>query len=1356
MGRIKKAAGPKHEVTVVRLTDSKPTEIANESPQSLAIAEFVTKAVILPVAHLPAHLQSFPRRWPFPRGDLYHWIPLLNRFDLILEQFNREYGLQDGPQSKPFARVLLEKGVAEEGKSGTTETTSQEELDSLGFAPDGDKYLAQSMLLFSHVLMESCGNRSLYSSSDRLGDLLNTTDLSLLADALQLAIRLAQRYHASRQRGTNASQHLNNALLASHFNIDLEKVQRLANPFSKSAPPKNADPRSSTNGLPAVKGKERARSSSQVQVSYSVQPSNLVAIASEQLPKFNGSAGKKTPTSPALDKSAWDDWGSVQLKYYQPPPTSAEGVKTTTPTTPTPARRPSNLSRQSRLSNTDDSAEPPSIASASKTDEANQGGMKSMELSQALISSTPILSILTDALPNLPKDAQYELLARLRVANAMTKSPSTRQELLIVRLLALTNLAYIYPDSTFQQKILQQDSDEPRRLQLAYQLAELLQPPGNGGSGIPLRLQTVALEALESLTKHKSRTTDVCAALNINVNHGVLLQTLKKAAANMATEDPTEDHYDADREEWREALFSLLEALPSTSPKTGETLVAAGLFDILIEMLNIRTVKAERHHYKVLTFLNTIVYTVRDAFQTFANAKGLDTISDLVAFEVSSSMDRATEGQGIPAEYRNQVIDYQIPYFQQQTIRWLFKFVNHMMSHGGGNFDRLLRNLIDSAPLLGALKTVIIHSKVFGSSVWSGAVNILSSFIHNEPTSYGIIAEAGLSKGFLEAVSSEPIKDPKDVKENQDTHVPAVDSGDATTSDTTRSTLTPAKQLTGKELEVPPSPSRNYPLAQGILPATDAIVTIPQAFGAICLNNAGLNLFLHSPALDRFFEIFESPEHIKAMTTESELPRLLGTSFDELVRHYPQLKDPVMQSIMLMIRRVYVLCKARADGQGLGAKLWIDKGAGKPQVAGGSWGPTGDDPKRQDSDVVMDDVDAASQTQPVFPDFDQQTVDTKSDEQTATYIGVAMKFLGGFFENTNVCSAFADAGGVAAVLDFASLPSLQYDFNNGPASHEVARVIHMLVEQKPHLVMPSLLHRTQAAIDVLEPLCNNADGSAYFAKYTTTDETIPEDIDNSPHNGTRIVKHLVFVHTFCNILYEVFSSPIFNTRSSHTIFTQVNLTDMYVKLVKSFGKLHRTCVWEDILLQNALSDSWKEATKVKGYGSGSQEADEIFGLTSRDEALLESDEAQQHGVSSSASHSEVTDAESAASNNQKRRQSSVRKDESLPQFHNVRALRYLLSQIPASITPFLQGLGKALIAKRRPDTYARQSAYMVADAVSDAILEQLRFGAPKDSTNAKDRQSYWIVILTSLGQLLIEGKLLASKKNRHSVQAHIL
>ncbi|KAL8872238.1 MAG: hypothetical protein Q9174_002099 [Haloplaca sp. 1 TL-2023] len=1328
MGRIKKAAGPKHEATV-----------------SPAIAEFVTIGASLPVAQLPAHLHSFPILWPFPRGDLYHWIPLLNRFDTILERFCQEYGLQNGPQNKPFGRILLETGVVEEGKSGVDPKTSTEGLDKLGFAPDGDKELAAAILSFSRVLLENCGNRSLYSSSDRLGGILNTVDLSLLASALQLATRLAQRYHASKQRGNTASQHLNNALLASHYNIDLEKVQHLANPFSKPTRSAKLERQASSSRLSGSKAKEKA-SVSQAPRPSSIHPADLMAIASQQTPTANGLVSKRDSRVPDQATSPWSEWGNVQMRYYQAPSSSQDGEKTTSPTTPTPTRRPSNLSRVSRPSTSEESEEVPSTSSTSKNEEASQGGMKSLEIPSSKFSSASPISILNDNLAALPKDAQYELLARIRVADAMTTSLSTRQELLTVRLLALTNLAYVYPDTTFQQKVLQPDSDEPRRLQLTYQLADLLQPPRNGDPDIPLHLQTVALGTLESLTKHKSRAPDVSAALNINVNHGILLQTLKKATKDLASEDETSKDHDAQHTDWCNALFSLLDALPNSSPRTSDTLIAAGLFDVLVDMLRLRTDKAERYHYKVLTFLNTIVYTVRDAFQTLANAKGLDTISDLLDYEVKSSLERANVGEGISKALRNQVVDYRIPYFQQQTLRWIFKFVNHMMSHGGGTFDRLLRNLIDSPQLLGALKTVIVKPKMFGASIWSGAVNVLSSFIHNEPTSYGIIAEAGLSKGFLESVSAQSIQKPEPDNTEKDAASP---SGEDQAQSTAQASTSEALEEFEERVFSLRSQDRVGPLAQGILPAGDAILVIPQAFGAICLNNSGLNLFLRSSAMSTFFEVFESPEHLKSMSGESDLPRALGNSFDELVRHYPQLKAPVMQSVLLMIERVFALCRSRASKQALGAKLWIDAGDGKPKIAGGidalgsecHPGAQSRIPMREIGDVTMEDADG-DQGSTSAVDFDRLTTDATADETTASYVGTVMKFLCGFFENTNICASFVSAHGVEPLLEYTTLPSLQYDFNNQYASQEMSRVIHMLVESKPHIVMPSLVRRTQVAVDVLEPLCDQRDGLPYFAKYTIPNQATTEITDGScdDDDGTLIVQNLVAVHTLCNILFEAFSPPIYNSRTSHTVFTQVNLTDMYVTLIKSLGRLHRVCVWEEILLQKAMPETWKEATKVKGYGMGSQEADDVFGLISRDESALEGDETQQGAVVNGNGGADTGHGSPGGSNKTKRRQSSIRKDESTPQFQNVRVLRYLLSQLPSSIVPFFQGLGKALIAKRRPDTYARQSAYMIADAMSTATLEQLKFEVPRETSSAKDRYSYWIVILTSISQLLIEGK----------------
>lgn len=1286
--------------------------------QSPAISAFVFKASVLPLAQLPGHLKSFPQRWPLPRGDLYHWIPLLNRFDDILENFNREYDLEAGPQSRPFGRGLLAKGVAEESKSSTVTSTSETDLDSLGLESDGDRVLVETLLEFSKSLLENCGNRSLYNSSERLGALLNTTSLSLLSSTLQLAIRLAQRYHASRQRGAG-NQHLNNALLASHYNIDLEKVQKLANTFVKTPLPRHELAQTPTT----AKGKGKAQAS--LRTLGSTGGNDLLALV-QNPPLTNGSVKSHAPSNQHLVDA--EDWGSVLLNYYQPATAKNED---SAPMTPTPSRRASGLSRPSQLSSTEDTEESSPAAHLGKSTEATTAGMKHLEIPHSKVASTPVEDILKEQSDAIPNDSRYDFLSKLRVAHAMTTSLATRQEMVKIRLLAITNLTYIYPEFTLQQKIFTPDSDEPRNLQLAYQLAELVHSSNNQRSGVPVPLQTVALGTLEALSKHKPKASDICAALTININHGILFSLLQRAVDDMGKEDT--DELDVEKEEWREAVFSLLDALPASSPRTGETLMAAGLLEILIEVLNLRTKRAERNHPKVLTFLNTFIYTVRDAFQNLANAKGLDTISDLIAYEVQSSAERATEDGGLSMEYRNQVTDYQIPFYQQQTLRMLFKIINHMMSHSTGNFDRLLRNLIDSPQLLAGLRTVITNPKIFGSSVWSGAVNIMSSFIHNEPTSYAVISEAGLSKGLLDSMRS-PALPVGEVNDSADGPEDRAQEGgqEQGLPDANADTETLMKYFL---LELPKTQAtrpEDYVLANGILPATDAIVTVPQAFGAICLNNSGMSLFRKSSALEHFFEIFESSDHVKALSSEMDLARLLGSSFDELVRHHPDLKMLVLSAILRMINRVIDLCKARGDKPGYGAKLWVETEKG---------------------DLLEADFRASSSTSQAItsPEDVENAMDEKNGPNSPTFIEICMKFLSGFFENHPHCSLFVEAGGATKIRELATLPGLPYDFNNTTASHEIAGILHRCAEQNPHLVLPGLLQQTQITADTLKPLLDYSKDGGYFEKYTT-----PRDPNIGPvecETGSSIVSSLVQIQTLCNIWIEVFSPPHFNSRSSHTPFSQVNLVDYYKSVIKCLGLLHRVCVWEEILLQKRIPESWTKATQIKGYGMGSAEADEIFGfLSNQDE--------EPEGLNGD---STMIDSEEQSSSNgtinglseKRSKRLSISTDKRTAAFKNTRTLRYLLSQIPSCIVPFLQGLGKALVGKRRAgpsDLYPRQSAHMVAESMSDAILDQLQYEAPKNYTSVKDRYAYWIVILTSISQLVIEGWLLSP--HLHIVKAY--
>ncbi|KAI9321545.1 hypothetical protein BX666DRAFT_1903406 [Dichotomocladium elegans] len=120
--------------------------------------------------------------WPYPRGDLFHWVQVLNRFDSILQRIVEEYDLQH-IQSREF-------------ESGT-------------------KSLLLAIADVSRTLFEYCTNRNIYNSYEHMNALINTTDIDVLVSILRFMLRPAQR--------TN-----NPRAVRSAFVIPQEKITELA------------------------------------------------------------------------------------------------------------------------------------------------------------------------------------------------------------------------------------------------------------------------------------------------------------------------------------------------------------------------------------------------------------------------------------------------------------------------------------------------------------------------------------------------------------------------------------------------------------------------------------------------------------------------------------------------------------------------------------------------------------------------------------------------------------------------------------------------------------------------------------------------------------------------------------------------------------------------------------------------------------------------------------------------------------------------------------------------------------------------------------------------------------------------
>ncbi|KAF4459560.1 e3 ubiquitin- ligase huwe1 [Fusarium albosuccineum] len=1297
---------------------TKPMQQKHKETLSPWLKSYVETASTTPLPLLPQQLASFPSRWPFGRGDLYHWIPLLNRFDSLLDCFCATYKLNEGPQPREFeCDVLLNQD--KESTFNSERQWSMKELADLGFPSDGDRQLIEVVLRFTRMLLEHCGNRSIYASSAHLNDLLNTTSLTVLIATLEVGSELAQRYQASVKRIGNASRQISTALLANHYNIDLDRVQQLALPFVKTPIISLSEPVSShTPG--SAKGKERVQGSSSKAVT-SMHANDLVALASS-------------------DDKRWNGWGDVKVSYYpqntQQDFVGADTGRSTMPSTPTPLRRSSTMTSQQHQTprgrnQFGEDSSPLGPRTPGMADESAAAGPKTFEVLQSVVASTPVYDLVSRCPADLPPTSKYEAFHRVRVSKALLGSRESRQQLLAVRLLAITNLAYIHSESNFLEKVLRQDVDETRRFQLVYQLAELIHPTAHGNLDVPLWLQAVALALLEAVSSFHARCQDVLSALNANVNHGILLYVIRKAVAGMKEEnDSDKGNQVTEMDEWRNNLFSLTLHL-SMATRVGSEMVSAGLMEILVEILNIRSGVAQRNHSMVLAFLDGLIWTYQNAFTAFFNAKGLDAVAQLVVDTVKEAQTLHKSGEGVTKGQQSGAVDYEIPYYQQQTLKWLLKFVHHIMSNSysySGNTDRLLRNLADKSDLLGSLREIMEDKKSFGSVVWTNSVTILSDFINNDPTSFAAISESGMIKTYLEAITGKPL--PSYALEEQkagEKEEDDPDSPDSTVSSIVERDSRPHPPTEDSLRQMP-----RESLASGILPSTDAITVVPQVLNSISLNNAGMKMVVASRAFDSFLEIFESPAHVRCMEVDTDLANNVGASFDELARHHPPLRTAISNAVIDMVARVRFLGIEKARTAGWGARmLLIDPEGNTVSVdEKADFLPSGTSSEKAPGDNVSGDADvdmsdAVASSDPLSESRGGSGPDSPKHSITP-YIFALGYFLSSYMGNSVLKSNFVEAGGLELLLDICESPSLPTNFGDSLASRIYSQVVSQLVEFSAIRGLPSVLRRAQSAIDTLQPLATKTDAlPPYFAPFLVPDlKTAPDDQEAAEviKNGTKMIKALLNAQSFIKIISDSFAT----SRSNVLQFYPVNVYDYYLNLIRSIGPLLRGVLAEEAGELNVVPQHWsfrRHASSPEGASTGNNPEPEADENTSLPDMLNSTSQFQPKKGSDDSSPTRPTEEEQAS-----------------PRFQNYETLRLLLHPMIPTTFPLFQTLGKALLPRRERDPrdlYPRPRHLELARALADTVLGQLRPSVATSQPTSKDFH-FWIIMLHTITEMLID------------------
>lgn len=126
------------------------------------LKDLIDEMTTSPLPDLTKLLQN-NLRWERPRGDLYHWVPVLNRFDEILETQIQKYGFD-------------------------------KEIVPLCEVSESDDSLVTSILLYTSVLLEHCSNRSIYASSDRLYQLVLAPSISIQQATLKVMVCMGELF----------------------------------------------------------------------------------------------------------------------------------------------------------------------------------------------------------------------------------------------------------------------------------------------------------------------------------------------------------------------------------------------------------------------------------------------------------------------------------------------------------------------------------------------------------------------------------------------------------------------------------------------------------------------------------------------------------------------------------------------------------------------------------------------------------------------------------------------------------------------------------------------------------------------------------------------------------------------------------------------------------------------------------------------------------------------------------------------------------------------------------------------------------------------------------------------------------
>ncbi|GAA6003447.1 E3 ubiquitin-protein ligase TOM1 [Rhodotorula paludigena] len=1032
------------------------------------IASFIAQLSTAEPHDLPALVDPLVREgWSWPRTDLQHWIVPLNRFDEILEQTITDYDL-----------------------------AGMEHAQTNSFTPR-TKHLVLSVLAFEKLLLENSTNRKIFNGFDRLNDLLHTTDLDVLLATLRLALRPAQQYSSvnsslssipfSERRLLNLAQPWGTREHGIEM-VDLAQDKPLEVPLELQEPEWQFYRKVDKAAQPASASADKDKD--EMEVEGAAQP---------QADASTSAASVSTP-APAR-RTSYFAAPAQQTPGGQAPTTPGQPQVPQTPATPAPAS---------------------TSAGATKPQE----GMTTVHLPNfRLNSDKSVIDALLDlvATHQVPERDRLELLQKLRISHALCASAdggaSERQQLLVVRLLALAVYAHAQPEQNAQLKVFLYEPE------LIPQLAELV----HHDRDIPIEIKSAALYALEAFARYKGKTAEVASALNASVSHGVLMELVRKLAADLDTDSPSATT------EFVDALFNLLTYI-NMHQTVGLMVIGAGLIPVLLDFVKdtrrgpLQMIAAN----KAVVLLDGFLYGYTNAFTAYMSASGLNTFIERIKSEVDLAIEEHdAEAQKLEPSVKEATTG--LLEFQPATLlKNILRALQRLMTTAGTTEG--LRNIVDT-PLLGAVKKVMEHRRVFGPQVFSLITNIAATFVHNEPTSLATLQEHKVPDAFYDS------------------------------------------------------------LVQGIPASNDVLQAIPNAVGAFCLNAAGLTQFTERNLVPKYFAIFTSPDHFELLR-DRDSAVVIGSAIDELVRHHPTLRETVMGAIMRVFEDLkawgdkfvppegeqgYALVAAPADKGKASAEGGADVHMQEGEGAQASTTTTAAAPAT--AAAAQDDKEKKD-------DKEKRKEEELKDNEVTNAIDVFGRFLEGLFQNLGHTTDFLGNSTRAfeLVLDLLELPCCPAIMVKNSGYSSIVAIFRIASEIKAPESLAAVLGRTNKWLEQTRWFWDVSRDNV--ARESTLGAMVNPSAAELAEQQARF-RAVTILLSHISLLSDIFINLTYVHGKAATAVLGVfgsQAPREQQDLLEKIGAVYRACQWENVTIRP--TSFWTGEASKSAAEQAAQKADE--------------------------------------------------------------------------------------------------------------------------------------------------------------------